>query len=258
MNKTLNHSPFTDLDGLVKFLWAIVIAILPWYFANQVSYGIFMVYLVIVTLASGIRYRTLLLSAASYCIIVLIPYLFGILLNGLLYYLTKNEALIMQGSQEIFLRIFRLFIIWYVSILYFHTTPMETVLGLLDKLFYPLKLLKMPVQDYLKVIMCIVMQLKGTGEEMKTLFLDNARAVIGGSQGKLKSKFKGISQIIVSLLVDSFQKLDEIESLVEKVNPADLFNYKFKMTIYEWIAAVSIALLILLLYITEKGNGFAL
>ncbi len=257
MNKK-DHSTFTDLDGFIKFLLAIVIAILPFYFENQVSYGIFLVYLVIVTLASRIRYRTLLLSALSYFIIVLIPYLFGILLNGFLYFLTENTIFINQGSAELFLRLFRLFIIWYVSILYFQTTPTETIIGLLDKFFFPLKLLKMPVQDYLKVVMCIVIELKGTGEEMKTRFLDHARAVIGGSQTKLRSKFNGISQIIVSALVDSFQKLDELESMVAEIRPEELFNYKFKMTKPEWIAVLSLAGLILILYMLEKGYGLAL
>jgi energy-coupling factor transport system permease protein len=209
-----------------------------------------------ITLVSGIRYRTLLLSAASYFIIVLIPYLFGILMNISLYHLTKNEAFIIQEYQELFLRLFRLFIIWYVSILYFHTTPMKTILGLLDKFFFPLKLIKVPVQDYLKVVMCIVMELKGTGEEMKTHFLDHARSVIGG--GKLRSKFSGISQIIVSSLVDSFQKLDEMESLVVKVSQEELYNYRFKMTKHEWIAALSLSLLILILNFIEKGNGLVI
>ncbi len=249
MIKSLDHRTFTDLDGFIKFLLAIVIIILPFYLEKQLSFGIFMVYLFIVTLASGIRYRTLLLSAASYFIIVLIPYLFGILMNALFYYLTKNEAFIIQsGAQEIFLRLFRLFIIWYVSILYFHTTPMKTILGLLDKLFFPLKLLKVPVQDYLKVVMCIVMELKGAGEEMKTRFINHARSLIGGNRNKLKSKFDGISQIIVSSLVESFRKLDEIEGLVAQISREELSDYKFKMTGREWVAVLSIFLLIAVLY----------
>lgn len=255
MNKK-SHSTFIDLDGFIKALLAIAIATLPFYFEKQASYEIFLVYLLMVTLVSRIRYRALFLSAGSYCIIVLIPYLFGILMNISLYYLTKNEAFIIhQGSQEIFSRLFKLFIIWYASILYFHTTPIETVLGLLDKLLFPFKLIKLPVQDYLKVVMCIVMELKGTGEKLKTGFVEQGRSVIGGSRRDLKSKLNGISQIIVSSLVDSFQKLDELERMVEKVSAQDLFDYELKMTRHEGIAALSITLLILTLYIIEKGNG---
>lgn len=256
MIKIRTESSFADMDGFIKFLLALVIAWLPFYFQNQVSYGVFLVYLLLVTLASGIRYRTLLLSCASYCIIVLIPYLFGMVMNGFLYYLTKNEAFILQDPYEIVLRLFRLLIIWYISILYFQTTPMETILGLLDKLLFPLKMIKLPVQDFLKVIMCIVMELKGTGEEVKTRFLDNARSAVGGSNAKLKSKINGISQIIVSSLVDSFQKLDNLERFVESVDPEKIIKYRFKMTEPEWVAVFSISFLVLLIDFIEKSNGF--
>lgn len=259
MNRTLNHSTFTSLDGFIKLLLAVTIAILPFYIENKVSYIIFLVYLMLFTLTSRISYRTLLLSGASYFIIVLIPYLFGILLNGVLYNLTRNEALIMQqGYAALYIRLFRLFIIWYVSILYFHTTHLETVLSLLDRLLFPLKLLKLPVQDFLKIIMCIVTQLKGTSEDMKTRFLEDSRYVMGGNAASLKSKFNGISRIIVSSLVNSFHKLDEVESMVEEMSLKPLFKYRFKMGKPEWLAVLSTALLILSLYIVEKGNGFLL
>jgi energy-coupling factor transport system permease protein len=135
---------------------------------------------------------------------------------------------------------------------------MKTILGLLDKLLFPFKVIKVPVQDYLKVVMCIVMELKGTGEEMKTSFLNHARSVLGGSNGSIRSKFNGISQIIVSLLVDSFQKLDKLENFVEKINPEELFHYKFKITKREIIALLSIVLLLLVINFIEKGNGIVL
>ena len=78
MDRTTDYRIFADLDGLIKFVLVLIIATLPFYFEKEVSYGIFLAYLLAVTLASGIRVRTLLLSAASYpAIIVLIPYLLG-------------------------------------------------------------------------------------------------------------------------------------------------------------------------------------
>lgn len=255
MTKILNHNPFEDLDGLIKLLLVIAIAMMPFYVNKPASYGIFMVYLVLVTLVSRIRYRTLLLSGASYSIIVLIPYLFGILVSGLLYFMTKNEAFILQGSQEVFLRLFRLFIIWYVSILYFHTTPIETILGLLDKLLFPLKLIKLPVQDYLKIIMLVVMDLKGTGEEIKIRFVDRARAASGGTRSTLRQKINAISQTIVGALVDSFQKVDKIEDLLANVTTEEIFNYRLRLTKQEGLAIISLALLISILRLIEKGAG---
>lgn len=259
MDRTTDYRIFADLDGLIKFVLVLIIATLPFYFEKEVSYGIFLAYLLAVTLASGIRVRTLLLSAASYAIIVLIPYLFGILMNAGLYYLTSSAAFVwQQGYQEMLLRLFRLFIIWYASILYFHTTPIETILGLLDRLLFPLKLIKLPVQDYLKVVGCIVMELKGKGEETRTSFLGNARNLVGGKASRLRSKIKGLSQIIVAVLVDSFQKLDEVEDHIAQTKAEELLYYRFRMTLREGMAASSLSLLLLMIYMVEKGNGWVI
>ncbi len=134
---TPKNNKSMDIDGLVKFILATVLAILPFLLEKQISFGILSVYLLIATLVTRIKFRTLLISAASYFIIVLIPYLFGFLMSELLYFITNNELFAYhQGSYEVFLRLFRLFVIWYVSILYFHTTPLKTVIGVLEKLFF--------------------------------------------------------------------------------------------------------------------------
>ncbi len=218
------------------------------------SFGVLSVYLVLVTLILGIKLRTLLISAASYCVIVLFPYFFGLLMNGLFYSLSKNDLFAYhQGPYEIFLNLFRLFIIWYVSILYFHTTPMKTVIGLLDKLFTPLKLVGVPVTDYLKVVMCIVLELKETGYEVTKSLGESMRSMMEGSRWKLKINIKGISQIIVSLIVNSFEKLDRIESFVEKVNPDDLYNYSFKLSKSDVLGVLSLVLVTFVIMMIEKG-----
>lgn len=251
---TLAEKEHWEMDGFIKFVLATVLAAMPFFFEEQMSFGIIGVYLLIVTLVLRIKFRTLLLSAASYCIIVLIPYLFGLLMNGIIYSVTNNELFVYsQGPYEIFLRLFRLFLIWYVSILYFHTTPMKTVIGLLDKLFFPLKLIGVPVKDYLKVVMCIVLDLKGTGAEMKKRFLESARPNIGGAKGKFRINIKGISQIIVSLIVNSFEKIDKIQSFVEKVNPDDLYSYEFKISKRDVIAIISFFIFTFAVITIEKG-----
>jgi len=254
---TQKNKESTDIDGLVKFILATLLASIPFFLEHKMSFLIISVYLLIATLVSRIKLRTLLLSVTSYCIIVLIPYLFGFLMNGLFYTFTNSELFIYkQDTYAIVLRLFRLFIIWYVSILYFHTTPIKTVIGLLDKLFFPLKLLGVPVEDYLKIVMCIVLELKGMGTEMKKNFVESARSVIGGSNEKFKIKIKGISQIIVSLLVNSFEKLDKIQSFVEKVNPDDLYHYKFKISQREVVIVLSFILLTWVLLLIENWCWF--
>ena len=247
------NDEYLDMDGLIKFILAIILVIIPFHLEKHISLGIFCLYLLVLTLVLRIKARTILIGAISYFIIVMVPYLFGLLLNGLLYSFTSNELFVLnQGYYEIVLRLFRLFIIWYVSILYFHTTPIKTVIGLLDKLLFPLKLIGVPVKDYLKVVMCIVLELKGTGTEMKKSFMENARSTLGGTTGKYRINIKGISQIIVSLLVNSFEKIDKIQSLVEQVDD-DLYDYKFNVSKIDIVAVGSFVLLTSVLWMIERG-----
>ncbi|EHQ87613.1 energy-coupling factor transporter transmembrane component T family protein [Desulfosporosinus youngiae] len=241
-----------DMDGLIKFILAMVLSIMPFIVHERMSFGILAVYLLIVTLVSKIKLRILIISAASYGIIVLIPYLFGLLMNSLLYTFADIQFSD-QGSYEILIRLFRLLVIWYVSILYFHTTPMKTVLGLVDKLFTPLKLVGIPVKDYLNVVMCIVLELKETGAEVTKGLGERMRSVTGEGKKRFKINIKGISQIIVSLIVNSFDKLDKIEHLVEKVNPEDLYNYRFKLSKNDLIGVLSFIALTAVVLMIEKG-----
>ena len=250
---TKNDGPL-DIDGLIKFFIATMLAITSFLLDKPISLGILSIYLLIATLVTRIKFRTLLLSATSYFIIVLIPFLFGYLMSTLLYFTTQNELFAYnQGGYEVFLRVFRLFVIWFVSILYFHTTPLNTVIGLLDKLLYPLKLLGVPTEDFLKIVMCIVLDLKGKGSEIKNSFMENARSVIGGNKTKLKVKISGISQIIVSLLVSSFEKINEIQKSIEKLNADELHDYKFKISLRDIVVLLSFILLAWMLLMVERG-----
>jgi energy-coupling factor transport system permease protein len=78
---------------------------------------------------------------------------------------------------------------------------------------------------------------------------------MGGAQRKFKINVKGISQIIVSLIVNSFEKLDKIESFVEQVKPEDLYGYRFKLSKNDGFAVVSFILLTCLVVLVEKGLG---
>lgn len=251
--KKPKSAELTEMDGLVKLVMATMLAVMPFFSQKQESFGILSVYLLIVTLASRIKPRTLLISAASYGIIVLMPYLFGLLMSGLFDLFSAKDLFAYQEPYEIFLRLVRLFLLWYISILYFHSTPMKTVLGLLDKLMTPLKIIGVPVTDYLKVVMCIVLELKETAPEVKKSLEESMRTAIGGGGRKIKINIKGISQILVTLIVNSFEKLDKIESFVEKVNTDDLYNYSFKLSKRDGLAVLSFILLTALVWMVERG-----
>lgn len=262
-NKTINEysskalkNEYHGLDALVKFIIVIAFSVVPFYIEKQLNLVVLILYLLIAALATKIKLRTLLLSAASYFIIVLFPFLFGYFTTEVIYYFSGNEMFsYSQSGYEVFLRLFRLFIIWFVSILYFHTTPTETVIGLFDKLLAPLKLIKVPIQDYLKVIMCIVIDLKGKGAELRDSFMKNAREALGGDDNveklKLRDKIKGISRIIVSLLVDSFEKINEVQKIVDNLDSEELYNYKLKIGIREILVVFIFIILIVALFILE-------
>lgn len=252
ISNDLNES--WGMDGFIKFILAAALAVIPFHLEHQLSFVVLAVYLLLATLVLKIKFQTLAISTASYVIIVLLPYLFGFLMNELLSCLTPKVLFTYhQGPYEVFLRLFRLFIIWYVSILYFQTTPIKTVIGLLDKLFFPLKLFGVPVTDYLKVVMCIILELKGTGEEMKKSFGERVRSIREGTKGRFTIQVKGISQMIVSLLVNSLEKIDTIQTFVENVNPDDLYHYRFNVSKKDAAAVTSFILLMAVLFMIEKG-----
>lgn len=253
-NTNIPTTDSTDIDGLFKLMIVIALAITPFYLEKEISLAFLFAGLLIATVVTKIKFRTLLLSAASYFIIVLIPYLFGYFMSELLYLFTNNDFFAYkQSGYEVFLRVFRLFVIWYVSILYFHTTPMNTVIGLMDKLLYPLKLVRVPVRDFLNIIVCIVAELKGKGTELKDSFMENARSAIGGEKIKLRTKIKGVSHIIVSLLINSFEKINDIQNSLENLNTDELYNYRIKISLKEIVVVLIFAIFISGLFVVEKG-----
>lgn len=251
-SKTLSEE-HSDMDGMIKLIIAVLLMVIPFYIQAVLSFGLFAAYLVFVTLMLKVNPRTLMISGASFAIIVLIPYLFGLLMNALFYYFLHNPLFAYQGSMAIFLRLFRLFVIWYVSILYFHTTPMKTFIGMLDKFLTPLKKLGLPTSDYLKVIMCIVVQLKETGSDVKKNLGEKMRSAVGEEKRKFRINVKGISQIIVNLIVDSFEKIDKIQEYVEKVSPEDLYYYRFGLRLKDAAGMLTFLVIVALIWGIETG-----
>lgn len=243
-----------DMDGLIKLLLAIALAVTAFFLDQPVSLLILSAYLAISALVLKIKWRTLFLSTVSYVVIVLVPFLFGYLMSELLYLFTDNELFAYkQSGYEVFLRIFRLFVIWFVSILYFHTTPLKTIIGLLDKFLFPLKKLGVPTEDFLKIVMCVVLNLKQKGAELKENFLENARSAMGGDKTTLKAKMKGVSRVIVSSLVNSFEKINDIQQSIENLKAEDLYGYKLKFSAKEIVVTVIFSFFIWGLLWIEKG-----
>ncbi|WP_318508691.1 hypothetical protein [Bacillus sp. T3] len=175
-------------------------------------------------------------------------------MNTLLYAIFKNDIFSFQQDYvEIFLRLYQLLMIWYLSILYFNTTDMKTMLGLFDKLLTPLKFLGVPISDYIKIVMCVMQELAEIGSEVKKSYRERMRPLVRKDKWKYNINIKGISQIIVSLIVNSFDKLDKIEGYVEKLNTDELCEYKFKLSIIDVVFLLIFFVLVSLIVMVEKG-----
>lgn len=245
-----------NIDGLIKLIMAIGLTVIPFLCETPLSFLLIFFYLAMATLISKIKPRTLLISAASYGIVVLIPYSFGLLMNVLLHQLFPNAILAyQQGLYESFLRLLRFFLLWYISILYFQTTPVKTVVGILEKIMRPLQAMGVPVKDYLKIVMLAVAELTEMGTEMKASLARHMRSV-QRETGRFSINIKGIAQMIIALISSSFGRLDKIENDIEQVNPEELYHYHFSLSLQDAGAGLSFILLLAVLSIIERGVWF--
>ena len=245
--------PQWEMDGFIKIIQAVLLASIPFLLKNPISFILLFTYLLGVTFVSGIKPRTLITSSVSYCIVFLIPFLFGILMNHFLYMITGDDLFAdNQGTHEVYLRLIRLFIIWYISILYFNTTPIQTVVGLFDMILKPIKLIGVPVSDFLKIVMYVVMDLSVCGTEIKESLGEKIREAAGGSGKKFKINIKTISQIIVSLIINSFDRLDKIEKLMGENND-EIYKYSFRLTKKDGISVLSFILFVVTVLLIERG-----
>lgn len=251
-DKPVKRTAIGEMDGLIKLILAVVLAVVPFYCREPWSFALFAACLAIITLCARIKPRTLLLSAASYGIVVLFPYFFGLLISWIFSTFSHYPAFALQNDgYEIFLRLARLFLIWYISILYFNTTPIRSVIGMLDKLLTPLKWLGVQVEDYLKVIMCIMHELGEIGPELRKSWGETMRKAAGRDRRRFKLNIRGISNVLVSLIVNSFQKLDRVQAFVEQVSPEELYGYRFKIRKYDGVAMACMTIFFAVVSILE-------
>jgi len=243
-----------EIDALVKLIIALGLAVTPFLCRELLSLGVIAVFLIGVTLTANLRWRPLMLSAASFGIIVLVPYLFGLLVSWLMARFSISGAIAgQQAPYEMFLRLFRLFVIWYVSILYFYTTSLKTVLGLVAGALAPLKRFGLAVDTPLKVVMCVILELKDMGTDVRRNLGKQMQEINSDNGGKLKINVKGISQLIVSVIVGSFDRLSKVQARMEALTTADLYNYRLKVAGIDLTALAVFALLAAALAVVEKG-----
>ncbi|NLP43729.1 MAG: energy-coupling factor transporter transmembrane protein EcfT [Peptococcaceae bacterium] len=253
--KAPEQNLLAKLDAGVKLILAIVLSIIPFFCQKPSSFFVLVLFLGFLTILARVNLRTLRNSLLSYGIIVIFPYLFGFLVSWLSTRYSANALFVYeQGFSAMALRLFKLFLFWYVGTLYLHSTPLNSLVGVLDKCLYPLKKLGLPIADYLKVLMCVLETLKKSGSEVRKKFQEKKASLSGDHKSLFMLNIKGIAQTIVSFLVDSFQNLDQIQEDLSKIEAEDLYSYKLKVSKPEIMAIGCFLAINLGLYVIEAGH----
>lgn len=238
-----NKKGFWPIDSGVKLFIAFVLGIIPFLINSHFNFIILVGYLLLTTFLYGASLRDMIKSMALYMFIIIVPYIFGLLMATLVSKVTGTDmAMVYSSSQDVGLRLIQLFLLWYASSLYFFSTPTEDVVGAFDRVFSPLKRMGVPVTDFLKVIMCVIKELKELAPGVKKSFTESMGQLT--KKSSWKSKITVISDVLVAFIVNSFQRLDEVEAYVKQVENKDLFTYKCTISKAEVLLVISFVLLI--------------
>jgi len=221
---------------------------------QQVSLSLVFLYLVFATVMLGSNFRFLLKNMVSYGLIFLMPYFFGLLLSMLVNSLFSNGHVPADlVLKETLLRMVRLFFVWYIGSLYICSTPLPSILGMLKHVLSPLKHWGVPVSTALTLIMCIVLQLTASVSEFKNTTVEQARNIFQDKSTCFKTKLKVLANLLVFFIVNSLQKTEEIQTLVDQTNLDD-FTYRFKVARNELLVIASFIILLAVLIFLEASS----
>lgn len=234
------------MDSGIKLLVFLILGACPFFIDSYINYVLIVAYLLVATYLTRIKFSVIIKNIAAYILIIILPYTFGLLMAVGVAKITGNEMIALYNSiNEVVIRLFQLFLLWYAGILYFNSTKIESVLGVFDKLLSPLKRIGVPVSDFLKVIMCVIKELKELGPEVKKSFSESASVIFGKGQSLSTGKLKAISQLLVAFIVNSFERIGKVEEYVKQVQDKDLFNYQFAISKADVLAVISIIFLVI-------------
>ncbi|HMM05538.1 MAG TPA: energy-coupling factor transporter transmembrane component T [Clostridiales bacterium] len=240
------------MDAGIKLILTLFLAIIPFFCEKDASYVVFFSFFALLSLISGIPGKTLLKNIAAYVVIIILPLLFGVAVQALFALFGSGGTMEVNAYQELFYRILRLFLLWYITSLYIMTTPMELFLGLLNQILLPLRLLKIPVAGFLSTIRFIMLLLA----EMAGRFLDSYKELFSSYQNKSRRGFrnlvKDMAQVLVSLISASLADTDKVQEML--VNDAEKgFSYRFRCSFPDFAALLLFCALMVGVYFIEKS-----
>lgn len=221
-------SLLTGLDVGLKAGIAIILTILAIVCQNQLSLLIIFLYLGLATFLLGSNFQFLKKNLISYGLIFLLPYFFGLSLSVLFSYTFSNNAYVLVFFKDTLLRMVKIFFVWYIGSLYICSTPLNSMMGMLKKVFSPLNSLGVPVTKYLTIIMFIIMQLNESVSSFKNNAGEQVQTIFKNKSMSFQTRIKGISNILVSFIADSLYKTEEIQKQVEQTN---LNNFAYSVSV---------------------------
>lgn len=250
--KTGDDTNFSGMDAGIKLIITLFLAIIPFFCVQNASFIIFFSFFALISLISGISGKTLLKNIAAYVVIIILPLLFGMAVQALIGLFTGSEAVQVNEYQDLFYRILRLFLVWYVTSLYIMTTPMELFLGLLNQILLPLRLLKISVSGFLSTIRFVMLLLA----EMGNRFIDSYKELFASYKNKSRKGFyhlvKDMAQVLVSLIAASLADTDKVQEMI--VNEAEKgFSYRFRCSFVDFAAVLIFCALMLSIYFIERS-----
>ncbi|MBB5174309.1 hypothetical protein [Texcoconibacillus texcoconensis] len=241
---------FWPIDSGYKFFIAVTLGVIPFFIDHYLSFILLSLYLFLSTYIYGARLREMMKSMVAYLIIIIVPYMFGLLMATVVSTVSGTDMSMVYGSyQDVGLRLVQLFLLWYATSLFFFSTPTEEIVGVFDRVLTPLKRLGVPVRDFLKVIMCVVNELKHLGPGVKESFTNSMTKL--SEKSSWRTKIRVISNILVAFIVDSFKRLDEVEEYVNQVEAEDLFTYKVVISKSELFLFISFVALLYTFFFLE-------
>ncbi|MGE5582463.1 MAG: hypothetical protein ACM3X9_07975, partial [Bacillota bacterium] len=183
------------------------------------SSAVILLYILMVTVLSGLSFRTLLRNLLYLSVALIVPYLFGLVFSicGALFD-TGGFSAQSINLPAIALKFGRLILLGHIASIYMYTTPFGRIVGMLNRLLTPVKRCGAPVRDYLKILLCIRKELPNAVKRSRDTVARWRDPTGTVKRRSLKSKIEGMANVIVSQILQSFQEIERIQRLIDETD----------------------------------------
>lgn len=202
--------PRTKIIGTFTFILSLFLS------RSIIAYGVITIFLISVIVLSQVP--------ISFIIRGLKPVLFLLIFSvGLNIFFTPGEALLEWGFFKItkeglvfatFIAVRLIYLILGSSLLSLMTLPMDFTDGL-ERIFSPLKLLKVPVHEIAMMMSIALRFIPILTEELEKIMKAQAARGADFNRGTLKEKIKSLVPIIVPLFVSAIRRSNDLAMAME-------------------------------------------